>query len=457
MATLTQSRLTLDEAYEATFPESRRRYERALRLFPAGVTHDARYLAPFPLYIAHAKGSKKYDADGHELIDYWMGHGSLLLGHGREEVVGAVAEQLTKGTHFGACHDLELEWALLVTELVPCAETVKFVSSGTEATMMAMRLARAFTGRKKIVKFTSHFHGWHDYATLGVAAPYDVPTSLGVPPEIAATMVVVPANDGEAVRQALAAGDVAAVILEPSGSFHGLHPVKPGFHQQLRDLTREAGALLIFDEVVTGFRWAPGGAQEYYGVTPDLSTHAKILAGGLPGGAVAGRADIFELLAFSSDPQRRRFGRIAHPGTFNGNPLSAAAGVAALTLVKTGEPTKRAAQRAEQLRQGLRAVLYRLGVPGLVFGEASTFWVLLGRDQPSAEEVAGGLWALAPERLQRMAAALQPRYRRSMLLEGVDSSGLTGLLSDVHTEADLDRTLAAFEATVKRLSEEGDI
>jgi glutamate-1-semialdehyde 2,1-aminomutase len=457
MVTVSASPMTLDEEYLARFPGSRRLYEEAVTLFPSGVTHDNRYFVPFPLYVTHAKGSRKYDVDGNELVDYWVGHGSLLLGHGREEVVAAVTEQLQKGTHFGACHELELQWAKLVRDLVPCAEEVKFTSSGTEATLVAFRLARAYTGRKKILKFTGHFHGWHDYATLGVTPPFDAPTSLGIPAEIAETMVVVPANDDEAVRRALEAGDVAAVILEPSGGFHGVLPVKPGFHQELRELTRATETLLIFDEVITGFRWAPGGAQEYYGVTPDLSTHAKVLAGGLPGGAVVGRADAMNILAFPQDPQRRRFGRIAHPGTFNANPVSAASGVAALSLIKTGEPTRRASELAAKLREGMSDVLERLGVRGVVYGDASVFWVIFGPNTPSDEEIDRGLWQLDPAQLQRGIGDLGSLFRRGMLLGGVDVISNTGMLSAAHDEDDLDRTVQAFDSTLKRLADEGHL
>src|SRR5262249_25652116 len=189
-----------------------------------------------------------------------------------------------------------------VIDIVPCAERVKFTSSGTEATMMAFRLARAFTGRTRIVKFEGQFHGWHDYVTAGVQPPFDVPNSSGVPAETLSTMVVVPSNDIDAVRKALAGRDVAAVILEPAGGSGGAIPTRPGFLQALREATRATDTLLIFDEVVSGFRSAPGGEQQHSGVTPDLCSLAKILAGGLPGGAVAGRADVLARLEFRDDP-----------------------------------------------------------------------------------------------------------------------------------------------------------
>ena len=249
-------------------------YERAKEVFPSGVTHETRFFQPFPIYIARADGSRKWDVDGNEYVDYIGGHGALLLGHGHPAVTAAATEQLRRGTQYGASHELEVRWAELVTEIVPSAEQVRFHSSGTEATMMAMRLARAFTGKDVIVKMHGHFHGWHDYAALQMAPPYDEPVSVGIPQAVQESVVGVPAGDIAALRAVLdARDDVAGVILLCNG-------LSTEYLQQVRDLTRERGVILIFDEVVTGFRWAPGGCQEYHGVVPDLTTLAKILAGG---------------------------------------------------------------------------------------------------------------------------------------------------------------------------------
>lgn len=364
----------LQEAWAARRPASAALAGRARRAIPSGVTHDSRYQEPYPLYVSHAAGSRKWDVDGNEYVDYRMGHGALLLGHNHPAIVAAVTDQAAKGTHYGACHELEVRWAELVRELVPSAHggKVKFFSSGTEATMMAMRLARAFTGKEKILKIEGHFHGWHDYATVAMAPPYDEPISRGVPKATQSTLVVVPPRDVEAVRRALDSdSDIAGLIMIAGGA-------GTNYLQAVRDLTRERGVVLIFDEVVTGFRYAPGGAQEYYGVTPDLTTLAKILAGGLPGAAIAGRADILDLFELRpGDAQWSRFGRINHPGTFNANPLSAAAGVACLEIVRDPEVQRKAATNADAIRAAIDDVLRRRGVPGKAGGELSQISISL--------------------------------------------------------------------------------
>ena len=321
-ATLTQRSSTA--RYEAEFPNSRKLFEQAKSLFPDGVTHDLRRLEPFPIYIERAQGACKWDVDGHRLIDYWAGHGALLLGHSHPAVVEAVQRQMGKSTHPGACHELEIKWGQYVQRLVPSAEKMRFVSSGTEATLMALRLARIFTGRPKLLKFAGHFHGWHDFVIPAADVPHDglVP---GVPPAVAADTVVVLPNDLAAVEKALARDpQIGCVILEPTGGHFGAVPIRGDFLRALRELTSKQNKLLIFDEVITGFRVHPGGAQGHYGISPDLTTLAKVLAGGLPGGCLAGRADVLASLEFRAGKPKMK-----HPGTFNANPLSAAAGIAA--------------------------------------------------------------------------------------------------------------------------------
>ena len=286
---------TIAERYRKALPGSWARWERARRVIPGGITHDGRHLTPFPLYIDRAAGPRKWDVDGREYIDYWMGHGALFLGHSHPALIDAVQRQVARGTHYGACHDLEVEWAEWITRLIPSAELVRFTMSGTEATHLALRLARAYTGRPKVVKFTGHFHGWHDGVSSGVNPPFDVPMSAGIPGAVLGEVLLAPPNDIAAVEQLLGSrSDIGAVILEPSGGQAGVFPIDPGFLKDLRQLTQDRGTVLIFDEVITGFRYAPGGAQEYYGVTPDMTTLAKIVAGGLPGAAVCGRRDILE-------------------------------------------------------------------------------------------------------------------------------------------------------------------
>jgi len=447
--------LTILDTFVRRHAGSAKLYEESLGIFPSGVTHDIRFLQPFPIFVERAEGSHKWDVDGNEYIDYVMGHGALFLGHAHPAITEAVIHQAQKGTHYGANHRLELEWGRLVKDLVPSAEEVHFTSSGTEATLMAIRLARAYTGRDKVIKFHQHFHGWHD-AVVGVcAAEGTSPEAPGVPGSVSANTVCLPQGDVSAVRTRLAEGDVAAVIIEPTGASWGTLPLRPEFLQELRESASRYGAVLIFDEVVTGFRVAPGGAQERYGVRPDLTTLAKILAGGLPGGAVAGRADIISLLEFRDDSDWNARHRVAHPGTFNANPLSAAAGTAMLALVKGGALHARADELNERLVKGLNEVLARMGVPGCAYGLASYFHILLGEDAPRPE--AGIEWPFASKRhATRMAPHFAGSLKRAMLNHGVDlMSGAGGFTSGVHTEEDVEKTLEAFEASLTEMRAEG--
>ena len=279
-------------------------------------------------------------------------------------------EQIERGTHFGASHEREIAWAEWILRLVPSAERVRFTSSGTEATLMALRLARAFTGKSKIIRFKHHFHGWHDHMTSGFASHFDGTATTGVLPGVAGNVLLAEQNDAAGLAELLGRhDDIAAAIIEPTGAHGARLPIRPEFLQALREQTRDRGVLLIFDEVVTGFRVAPGGAQAEYGIRPDLTTLAKIMAGGLPGGAVAGRKDILDLLDFEV---ARAAGRekIAHQGTYNANPLSAAAGIATLQIVATGDacvarqplwrnlaaPSQRGLRRGKSPVGGLRHV-----------------------------------------------------------------------------------------------------
>ncbi len=443
-----QSGTTLDEAYSQKFARSRELFARATNSIVGGITHDTRAFGPFPVYVTRAQGSKKWDADGNELLDHWMGHGALLLGHNHPAVVDAVQEQLTLGTHYGACHELEVQWAELVTRLVPSAERVRFTMSGTEATMLALRDARAFTGREKVIRFAGHFHGWHDYALCGYQPPFDVPTSAGIPRAVAGTVLVAQPNDIDSVRALLDQHAVAAVIIEAGGGSNSSIPTDVQFLKALRALTREREVVLIFDEVITGFRWAPGGAQQRYGITPDLSTWAKIIAGGLPGGAVTGRADIMDVQRITGDARHNRFQRVLQQGTFNANPASAAAGVAALTIASDGQPQAHSDRLADMLRAGYNEVLQRRGVPGICYGESSVFKVMLGEAGTEAVKQRDVVGILQHGR--REAAAL----RRAMLVEGVDLMGTGGFLSLAHTEADVDRSISAFDRALGWLQAE---
>jgi glutamate-1-semialdehyde 2,1-aminomutase len=440
-------------------PRSTALAARARAVLPSGVTHDNRYFSFGPIYIDRAEGSRKWDVDGHEYIDYWMGHGALLLGHSPPPIVAAVMRQMPKGTHYGGSSELEVQWAEWIHRLVPSAERVRFTGSGTEADMMALRLARAYTGKTKLLKFEGHFHGWSDPMTVGFFAPFDVPASVGIPREVQDTVIAVPNNDLAAVERVLAADDdIACVILEPTGASYGTIPMAGGFLAGLRELTTRYGVLLIYDEVITGFRYSPGGIQAQTGVIPDLTALAKIVAGGLPGGAVVGRAAILAPLEFRDDPHWNRYSRIHHPGTFNANPLSAAAGVAMLEIVARGEAHPYIDQYGERLVVALNAALRQAGVEtGCVYGNGSIFHVLL---VPGAQADDRG--RLVPGSVDVLAMrngnppALKAALHQELLARGVDlMSGQHGICSTAHTQADFDQTVQAFYEAAQALRAQG--
>ena len=445
----------VQDAYTDALPASRALFERARRLFPDAVTHDNRRMQPFPLYVDRADGASKWDVDGHRYVDYWMGHGALLLGHNPPPVRDAVREQALRGTHYGACHEKEVEWGEWVCRLVPSAARVRFTASGTEATHLAVRLARAFTGRRHVVKFAGHFHGWHEGLEIGVRAPYEAEAEAGQLPEVVELVSVLPPDDLVAVRERLAIGDVAALILEPTGGHFGSVPMPASFVAALREETRRAGTLLIFDEVVTGFRIAPGGAQEMLGVTPDLTTLAKILSGGLPGGAVVGREDVLGYLATKQDPVENRRTKIAHAGTFNANPLSAAAGVAMLSTIADGQAICAANAQAAKLRHGLNEVLAREKVAWKVYGEHSDWKIFFGADAPPRDGSDQSVERVDWRRLDAKDAARSRALRQALILNGIDFNGARALVSPCHTDAIVEETVAAFGTAVRALKEEG--
>ncbi len=434
-------------------------YTRALNVFPSGVTHDNRYFGEVePVYIERAQGSRKWDVEGNEYIDYWMGHGALLLGHGHPAIVQAMQQQITRGTHYGGSHPLEVEWGELIQRLVPSAERVKFTGSGTEATMMAVRLARACTGRQKFLKFEGHFHGWSDAMTAGFHAPFNVPSSVGVSHSVLESVIVAP-NDLAEVERIFSENpnDIACAILEPTGASFGTIPLPEGFLAGLRDIVHRYGALLVFDEIVTGFRYTPGGVQEMSGVTPDLTALAKIVAGGLPGGAVVGKVDAMSALEFhTGDPEWNRYKRINHPGTFNANPLSAAAGIAMLTIASTGDAQNYISQLGYKLISEMNNAILRLGIEGsCVYGDGPIFHILLGKGACASSEgklVPGcvDILTLRQANAPEVKAALQ----RGMMRRGVDlMSGHAGIIATAHTGDDVAHTATAFYETLKEMRE----
>ncbi|HET9781893.1 MAG TPA: aspartate aminotransferase family protein [Candidatus Dormibacteraeota bacterium] len=345
--------------YRRTTPGSRALHDRAVKAMPGGTTRTTTYFDPYPLYIERGEGCHVWDADGIERIDMLGNYTAMILGHAHPKIVEAIRLQAARGTGFAAANPVEVELATLLCERVPSVDAVRFCNSGTEATMFAMRLARAFTGRPKIARIEGGYHGTHDYAEVSThpvvaeagpaEAPIARPDSLGTPDWVLEQTVVLPFSNPDAAESILRrhGSEVAAVILEPVIGAGGVIAATPDFLQRLRALTSELGMLLIFDEVIS-LRVAPGGAQQMYGVTPDLTTMGKIIGGGLPVAAFGGRADIMEML----DP--RREGSIAQGGTYNGNPLGMAAGVAAMTELTPDvydDLNRKGARVAELLRE----------------------------------------------------------------------------------------------------------
>ncbi len=434
------------EEYRRTHPRGQKLHERAVEVFAAnGATHGSRVLDPFKPYITHAKGSRKWDVDGNEYIDYVIGHGGLILGHGHPAIVQAVQEQMTKGVHYGANHELEVEWAELIKSMMPMAERVEFCSCGQEANMMAVRLSRIFTGRRKILRFEECFHGWSDELMA--------PGAAGVlQPEV----TTIPMHDLNKVEQALATKEYAILMTEAGGAhMAGMVPWETDFVRALADLTRKYGTVWLIDEVVTGFRDATGGWQSLVGVKPDLTTLGKCVSGGLPAGAVVGRADIFEAFSPKSPPERR----IRHTGTWNANPLTCAAGVAACKLYSEskGEPQKKAREAADYFRGKGNKVLKERNISGRLYSRSVVHLYLGPIDYEPSDDTMPPTKdfkklknpAMAPIRLQLCLHLLQ---------RGVDTQlGRWLGLSAVHTKEDIDQTMDAFADSLDAMVAEGTL
>lgn len=445
-----RARTSIESAYAARTPKSAELSDAAGRYLPSGVVHVSRYTRPHGLYASHASGARKWDIDGNEYIDYFGGHGALLLGHNHPRVVAAATEQLARGTHFAAGHELDIRWAQQICEMVPSAERVRFHSSGTEATQMAVRLARAFTGKNRLMRFHGHYHGWLDDMTTGYNSHFDGSAPIGVPASVAANSIALDPYDPDQVERVLNEDDdIAAVIVEPLGAATGKVPIDSEFLRSLRAWTAARGVMLIFDEVVTGFRVAPGGVQEATGIMPDITALAKIVAGGLPGGAVAGRADI--LAGLDYDPGKRgRKEKIFHPGTFNACPVSAAAGLETLRLIQQGDACERATRAAARLRQGLENALAERGIEWIVYGEASAFHLYMGGEVDGS--AAFDPVALGREGLHRQPPDIARLLRLALNINGVDFSGWPGgLVSAAHGDAEIDATITAFANSLEML------
>jgi len=325
---------------------------------------------------------------------------------------------------------------------------------------MAIRLARAYTGKEKIVRFIGHFHGWHDNVTAGAGATYDGGTTPGVPQEVSALSIVMPSDNVAAVVKLIEErDDIAAVMFEPSGASWGQAPLPPGFVQAVRDATAKKGVIMLMDEVITGYRWSSGGAQKAFGVTPDLCIQAKIVAGGLPGGAVAGKREILDRIDFAATAAKK-IEKILHPGTYNANPLSAAAAVTALSLVRDEDLAEKANKTAAELRKALTEVLVQEGVPWGIYGQSSTFLIY---PNPFGDPIDPATFdplkmPFAKLKGARGAGPLTGKIRMGMMTHGVDIMGAPGgFVSAMHGGAEIEKTVHALRQTVRALKAEREV
>ncbi|HZH59173.1 MAG TPA: glutamate-1-semialdehyde 2,1-aminomutase [Metabacillus sp.] len=417
-----------------SYQKSESAFKEALSLMPGGVNSPVRAFKSVgmnPIFMERGKGSKIYDIDGNEYIDYVLSWGPLIHGHSNDTVVEAIKKVVESGTSFGAPTLIENELAKLVIDRVPSIEVVRMVSSGTESTMSALRLARGYTGRNKIVKFEGCYHGHGDSLLIkagsGVAT-LGLPDSPGVPEGIAKNTITVPYNDLESIQYAFEqfGEDIAGVIVEPVAGNMGVVPPQPGFLEGLRSITEQYGSLLIFDEVMTGFRVDYGCAQDYYGVTPDLTCLGKVIGGGLPVGAYGGKAEIMQQIAPS--------GPIYQAGTLSGNPLAMTAGYETLKQL-TRESYKEFQRKADRLEEGLSRAAKEYEIPHTINRAGSMIGFFFTNEDVTNYEKA------KTSNLEYFAS-----YYRTMANEGVflPPSQFEGLfLSTAHTEEDLDRTIEA--------------
>ena len=430
--------------YVAAHPTSNALHKKATERFAAsGATHTGRVLDPFRPYVTHASGSRKWDVDGHEYIDFVMGHGALILGHSHPKVVEAVQAQMARGVHFGENHELEVKWADLIQQMMPVAERVEFCASGQEANMMAFRLARLATGRRKILRFAENFHGWGDEVTLfkdGVVNP---------------EVTVVPMNDMEALEKALATKEYALVHAEGGGAhMAGQIPWDRDFIRAMPEVTEKYGTLFSIDEVVTGFRDARGGWQELVGAKPHLATLGKCVGGGLAVGVTIGRADLFEGL----QPGGTTGGQMRHSGTWNANPLTASAGVAACNLYTDGAPQDKALEMGSLLREAGNKVFKDKGIDGFLYGRTviHTYFgpVEFQPDNEYSPPTTSVKNIVGDDRI----AAVKNLLGLHLLQRGVATmGGKTFIMSAAHSKEDIDKTVGAFTESLDDMISAGEL
>ena len=421
---------------------SQQLYRRAREIIPGGVNSPVRSYSPYPLFVASAKGSKFKTVDSQEYLDYCMAYGALLDGHARAEVIGAVEEALENGSIYGQPTEMEVELAELIASIMPSMKMVRLVNSGTEATMYAIRLARAFSEKKKLLKFEGGFHGSHDSVLVKAGSGATLlgsPSSEGVPSEVAKNTLVSRFNDEKIATKIIRdhSSELAAVIVEPVLGNIGPVLPKPGFLETLRKVTEENEVLLIFDEVITGFRLSMGGAQEYYKIRPDLTILGKVLGGGLPLSAFGGRRDVMEKLA--------PMGPVYQAGTYSGNPVSVSAALATLQSLKKrgGQVYSRLEKMGDKMRRGISDHLEAARVEAQVNGVGSMFQLFF-TDRPVTDYHSA----------KSADIHKYEKYFHSLLASRIfvpPSQFETCFLSTAHTEDELESTLDAIGAAVKTL------
>ncbi len=422
-------------------------FEEAKKYIPGGVNSPVRAfksVGDVPRFIERAKGSHIWDVDGNEYIDYVCSWGPMILGHAHPKVVEAIKNQAEKGMSYGAPTELEVELAKMIVELVPSVEKVRMVNSGTEATMSAIRLARGYTGRNKVIKFEGGYHGHVDALLVKAGSgltTFGVPTSPGIPEDFAKHTITVPFNDIDALKKVIdeVGDEVAAVIMEPVMANAGLIIPEPGFLETVREITAERGIVLIFDEVITGFRLSLGGAQEYFGVTPDLSCFGKIIGGGLPVGAFGGKKEIMDYLA----PE----GPVYQAGTLSGNPLAMAAGIATLKELQKPGVYEELRKKTQKLSEGLKEAAKEAGVSDKVsFKQIESISIIY----------------FTPVDVKNYQDALTAnteayaKFFRRILKEGIylaPSQFEVAFVSTAHTEEDIEKTVKAAEVAFKEVRE----
>jgi glutamate-1-semialdehyde 2,1-aminomutase len=427
------------EDYISKTPKSKALYERAKKVLPAGVSYAIRYFEPYPFYVAKAKGSKLYDVDGNSYIDFWLGHTALILGHSPPAVVKAVKKRIENGTHYGTAHELEIALAEQVKKMIPSAEMIRFTNSGTEANMYAIRLARAYTGRNKIAKFEGGWHGGYDALHVAVKPPFNVPESAGLTSGALQDTIILPYNNIEGVKEKLKNEEVAAILIEPVLGVGGGVFAEKEFLKELREICDKKGTLLIVDEVITGFRLAPGGVQQYFGVRPDITVLGKILGGGFPIGAFCGPAEIMERVD-TLRYQRPYYS--FHGGTFAANPITMTAGLVTLKILEDGRLINRLNKLGDKIREQLREIFEANDINVQVTGTSSIFNVHFTKEEMKD--------ANAAFRADRKKLA---DYHSKLIANGIFFLPThDGTLSTAHTKADIEKLFSETEKYAKSMA-----